>query len=97
GDDLGDHAAQGVAQQVDRAQLERLQKRERVAGHGLDAVGGGAAGAADAPEVDQDDAPLGGDAVDHGGVPVVKDRGEVVQEHHRDTCGRAHLAVGERG
>jgi hypothetical protein len=96
-DQLGDHAAQGEAQQVDRAQPERLHKRDRVAGHGLDAVGGGAAGAADAPEVDQDDAPLGGEAVGHGGVPVVEDGGEVVQEHHRDTCGRAHLAVGERG
>ena len=73
------------------------QKRDRVAGHGLDAVGGGAAGAADAPQVDQDDAPLGGNAVDHGGVPVVEYGGEVVQEHHRDAGGRAHLAVGERG
>jgi len=89
--------AQGVAQQVDRAQPERLQKRDRVAGHGFDAVGGGAAGAADAPEVDQDDAPPGGDAVDHGGVPVVEYRGEVVQEHHGHARGRARLAVGERG
>src|SRR6202043_1620468 len=73
-DDLGDHAAQGVAQQVDRAQPERLQKRDRVAGHGFDAVGGGAAGAADAPQVDQDDAPLGGDAFDHGAAPVLEHR-----------------------
>jgi hypothetical protein len=45
----------------------------------------------------QDDAPLGGNAVDHGGVPMVEYGGEVVQEHHRDTYGWAHLAVGERG
>jgi hypothetical protein len=96
-DDLGDHAAQGEAQQVDRAQPERIQKRHRVGGHGFDAVGGGAAGAADTPEVDQDDAPLGGQAVDHGGVPVVEYRGEVVQEHDRNARVRAHLAVGERG
>ena len=97
GDHLGDHAAEGVAQQVNRAQPERLQKRDGVAGHGLDAVGGGAAGSADAAQVDQNDAPLGGDAVDHGGVPIVEDGGEMVQEHHRDSGGRAHLAVGKRG
>ena len=55
-----------------------------------------AKGVADAPEIDQDDEPLGGNAVDHGGVSIVESGGEVMQEHHRDTCGWAHLAVGER-
>jgi hypothetical protein len=92
-----DHAAQRKAQQVDGAQPERVQKRDRVAGHRLDAVRGAAARGADAAQVDQDDAPLGRNAVDHGGVPIIEYRGEVVQEHHRDARGRAYLAIGERG
>jgi hypothetical protein len=56
-----------------------------------------AKGVADAPEIDQDDEPLGGNAVDHGRVSIVESGGEVMQEHHRDTCDWAHLAVGERG
>src|SRR4051812_48422814 len=55
---LGDHAPPGKTQQGDRAQPERLQEGDRVAGHRLDGVGSGAAGAADAAQVDQDDAPL---------------------------------------
>ena len=97
GDDLGDDAAQGVAEQVDRVQAEGVQEGDGVGGHRLEGVGGGPAGAADAAQVDQDDAPLGREAVDHGGVPVVQHRGDVVQEYQRNALGRADLAVGERG
>ena len=94
-DHLGDHAAERVAQQVDRCESEGLHERHRICGHGLDGVWGGAAGASDAPEVDQDDAALGGEAVDHGRVPVVEDPGEMVQEHQRDALGGTELPVGE--
>jgi hypothetical protein len=39
---------------------------------------------ADTAIVEGDDAVMSGDAVDDAWVPVVEDRGQVVQEHHRN-------------
>src|ERR1700730_1741143 len=86
-DHLGDHAAEGVSEQVNLAQPERIEKCHRVGGHRLDAVGGSATRTADTAKVDQDDAVLGGDAVDHGGVPIVEDGREVMKEYHRHPGG----------
>ncbi len=86
-DHLGDHAAEGVSEQVDRAQPERIEKCHRVRRHRLDAVRGSATRTPDTAKVDQDDTVVGGDAVDQGGVPIVEDGREVVQEYHRHPGG----------
>ena len=38
---------------------------------------------------------LRGDAVDHSGVPVIQDSGQVGEEDHRDPGLRAEVPVGE--
>ena len=86
-DHLGDHSAEGVSEQVDRAEPERIEKCHRVGGHRLDAVRGSATRTADTAKVDQDDVVLGGDAVDQGGVPIVEDGREVMQKYHRHPGG----------
>jgi hypothetical protein len=58
-------------------------------------LGGRAGGGADAAVVEGDDSVFRGDAVDDPRVPVVQDRGQMVQEDHRDAGLRAELAVGE--
>jgi hypothetical protein len=40
GDDLGDHAAQGEAEQVGLGEAQGLDEGDGVAGHGFDGVGG---------------------------------------------------------
>ena len=63
---------------------KRADERDRVGAHLLDGGGHRAAGRADAAVVEGDDAVVRGDAVDDPRVPVVEDRGQVVQEHHRN-------------
>ena len=43
------------------------------------------ASSADPAIVEGDDTVVRGDTVDDAWVPVVEDRGQVVQEHHRNT------------
>ena len=52
--------------------------------------------AADTAVVEGDHAMVRGDAVDDPRIPVVEDRGEVVQEDHRHVGAGTELAVGER-
>ena len=59
--------------------------------HLLDGVWHRAAGRADTAVVERDDAVVGGDAVDDPRVPVVEDRGQVVQEHHRNAVSRCRV------
>ena len=95
GQRLGDHAAQGEREDVDRVEAQGLDEGDGVLGHRLDRVRDGAGGCADAAVVEGDHVVLGGDGIDDGWVPVVQGAGEVDEEDHGNPRLRAELAVGE--
>ncbi len=95
-DDLGDEAAHRQAEQVDLFEAQGADEQHRVAGHRLDGVGGVSAGRADSAVVEGDHPAPGGESVDDAGVPVVQDRGQVVEQDQRYAVSfRAELPVGE--
>ena len=65
-------------------EAQGADERDRVGAHLLDGGRHRPAGRADTAVVERDDAVVRGDAVDDARVPVVEDRGQVVQEHHRN-------------
>ena len=83
-DHLGDAAAEREAEQVDLFEAHGADEGDRVGAHLLDGGRHRPAGGADTAVVEGDHAVVRGDAVDDARVPVVEDRGQVVQEHHRN-------------
>jgi hypothetical protein len=92
---LGDHAAEGEGEDVDRLEAERADEGVGVVGHRLDAVGNLSRGGADAAVVERDDVMVLGDGVDDPRVPVVQGCRKMDEEDHGDPALRPELAVGE--
>jgi hypothetical protein len=97
GDQLGDLAAHGVAEDVDGRQAEAVDEAGRVGRHARNGVRGGAGAAADAGVVEQDDLAPPCQRVADGGVEVVEVAHEVLGEDQRGTRRGSEAAVGETG
>src|SRR5439155_20401440 len=90
-----DTAAEGEPEEIDLLEAERADEGDGVSRHLLDRVRDRSARRADPAVVEGDHPTLRGDAVDDSRVPVVEDRGQVVQEDEWDAAVWTELPVGE--
>ena len=84
GDHLGDTAAERKPEEVNRFETQSANEGDRVGAHLLDRVWHRRARRADTAIVEGDHAMVRGDTVNDSRIPVVENRGQVVQEHHRN-------------
>ena len=92
---LRDHPSERETEQVNLVEAESADERDGVIGHRLDRGRRGPSGCTDASIVEGDHPAPRGDTVDHSRVPVVEDRGQVGEEHHRRTDIRPKFAIRE--
>ena len=88
-------AAQREPEQVDLLQTEGAHEHDGVSAIASIVAGVDPLEAPTPAVVEGDDRARGGDAVDDPRVPVVQDRGQVGEEHHRRARARAESPVGE--
>src|SRR5580692_10514138 len=92
---LRDEATERKAQQIDLAKAEQVDEGDGIFRHRCDIVRGLAGRTADAGVVERDDRAIGGERVDHRGVPGIEIAREVLQENQRRSGRRAEAAISE--
>jgi hypothetical protein len=78
---LGDEATDREAEEVNWAELERIEERDGIARHLRDRAGRRARRPAHPSVVERHDSPIVRQRVDQGGIPVVEIPAEVLEEH----------------
>src|SRR6201987_1694533 len=90
---LGNEAADREPEDIDAWNIQCGDESNGIAGHLLDCVGSVSGRGPDARIVERYDAPLSGQGVDQGRVPILQIAAEVLQQYQRD-CAGADFTVG---